>query len=227
MSQQNLPWYLRPEIVEKYESWYESPDGQRMDRCEKKVLRALLEPMQPRSLLEVGAGTAHFTRWFAGELGLEVVGVDLSPVMLAEARKYWSGPLIQADAAALPFEDRSFDVVAFITSFEYMPNPLQVLQEAGRVARKGLLMGLMNRWSVATVRRRIQEFFGKNPFFGNAHFYSLPEIKALVRRALGERITEIRWRATLFPKGIPIEDAPLPLGNFLALAVHLKEGTNG
>ncbi|MCS7198611.1 MAG: class I SAM-dependent methyltransferase [Candidatus Bipolaricaulota bacterium] len=227
MSRVYVPWYQRKEIVETYESWYQGPEGERMDRLEKATLRALLEPMQPKSLLEVGSGTAHFTRWFASELGLKTVGVDLSSLMLTEARKYWDGPLVQADAAALPFRDRSFDVVAFITSFEYMPDPVRVLREAGRVARTGILLGLMNRWSAATVRRRVQELFGKTPFFGNAHFYSLPEIKKLLQRALGDRITEIRWQSTLFPKGFPWQTARLPFGNFLALAVHLREVPHG
>jgi ubiquinone/menaquinone biosynthesis C-methylase UbiE len=226
MTQKYIPWYQRQEIVETYESWYEGPDGQRMDRLEKKVLRILLEPMQPKSLLEVGAGTAHFTRWFADALGLDVVGADLSPLMLAESRKHWNGPMIQADAIALPFKAQSFDVVAFITCFEYMPDPVKVLQEAARIARKGLLIGLMNRWSAATLRRRVQECFGKNPFFGNAHFYSLPEIQKLVKSALEDRVARIEWRSTLFPKGILIEEARVPLGNFLALAVYLKERKN-
>ncbi|MBI3460916.1 class I SAM-dependent methyltransferase [Candidatus Acetothermia bacterium] len=227
MNQDFIPWYLRQEIVESYESWYQGPDGQRMDRLEKKVLRSLIEPLAPKNLLEIGAGTAHFTRWFEQELGLSMIGLDLSPLMLAEARKYWDGMLIQADAAALPFVDKSFDAVAMITCFEYMPDPIKVLREASRVARRGMIIGLMNRWSVATLRRRIQELMGKNPFYKNAHFYSLPEIQQLLKQALGDRIAEVRWGSTLFPKGVPIETARLPFGNFLGLAVHLQEVHDG
>jgi ubiquinone/menaquinone biosynthesis C-methylase UbiE len=225
MSRDYTPWYLRPEIVQTYESWYEGPDGRRMDRLEKQVLRSLVQRLAPaQSLLEVGVGTAHFARWFEGELSLKVVGLDLSPLMLAEARKYWQGTLIQGDAAALPFPDGAFDLVAMITCFEYMPDPVRVLREAARVSRRGLVMGLMNRWSVATLRRRLQEIMGKNPFYGNAHFYSLPAIRRLLRGALGPQIAKIYWTSTLFPKGVPLEEARLPFGNFLGLAIKLRHG---
>ncbi|MCI2430813.1 class I SAM-dependent methyltransferase [Candidatus Acetothermia bacterium] len=215
-----VPWYLREEIVSSYESWYEGPKGQRMDRLEKKLLRGLLADFaESKNLLEVGCGTAHFTRWFANELGLDVVGVDLSPLMLQEARKYWQGPLLLGDAMSLPFADKSFDVVAFVTSFEYIPDPIKALREAARVSRHGLILGLMNRWSLPTVRRRIQELFGKNPFYKNAHFYSLLEIKRLLSKALGEDL-HIRWESTLFPQFLPMESARLPFGAFLGLAVR-------
>lgn len=217
-------WYLKEEIVQTYESWY-TGSGERMDRLEKKLLRSLLEDFGPvGSLLEVGSGTTHFTRWFESQ-GIHSVGMDLSPLMLKEGRRWWSGPLVQADAAALPFGDHSFDIVVMITCFEYMPRPLQVLQEARRVARKGLLMGLMNRWSWPTIRRRVQEFFGKNPFYTNAHFYSLPEMQRLLRQAWGSPY-HMRWRCTLFPPFVPIEDAALPLGAFLGLAVRFLDAKN-
>lgn len=225
LKEEFVPWYLREEIVTRYESWYEGPKGERMDRLEKKLLRSLLGYFDKvESLLEVGCGTAHFTRWFANELGLDVVGVDISPLMLQEARKYWQGPLVLGDAMALPFEDKSFDVVAFITSFEYIPDPVKALKEAARVARQGLMMGLMNRWSLQTIRRRIQEFFGKNPFYQNAHFYSLFEIRRLLTKALGEDL-HIIWESTLFPQFLPIESARLPFGAFLGLAVRWEGGS--
>lgn len=218
-----VPWYFRREIVETYEDWY-TGKGARMDRLEKGLLRGLLRELgEVRTLLEVGCGTTHFTRWFAGELGLRAVGLDLSPWMLREARRWWDGPLVQGDAAALPVRDGAFDAVAMIACFEYMPEPLKVLQEARRVARKGLLLGLMNRWSLSTLRRRVQERLGRNPFYKNAHFYSLPEILELVRRAYGPR-TPIRWSCTLFPPVVPVEAARVPFGAFLGLAVRFPDG---
>ncbi|MCS7197276.1 MAG: class I SAM-dependent methyltransferase [Candidatus Bipolaricaulota bacterium] len=200
-----------------------------MDRLEKTLLRRLLAGFPTaHSLLEVGCGTAHFTRWFATELGLSATGLDLSPLMIREARKYWQGPLVLGDAMDLPFTDKSFDLVAFIASFEYIPDPRRALREAARVARQGLILGLMNRWSLPTLRRRLQELFGKNPFYKNAHFYSLGEIRRLLHDALGDRLMRIEWRATLFPRFLPLEEATISVGGaFLGLAVHLKGGDHG
>lgn len=215
------PWYLREEVVASYEGWY-TGKGERMDRLEKKLLRSLLDDFgRVHNLLEVGSGTTHFTRWFES-LGVQAMGLDYSPLMLREARKWWDGPLMRGDAADLPFPADSFDVVAMIACFEYMPDPLKVLREAARVSRKGILMGLMNRWSWPTIRRRIQEFFGKNPFYTNAHFYSLPEFQRLLQRAFGTGY-EPRWRSTLFPPFLPLEDAAVPLGAFLGVSVRFED----
>jgi Zn-dependent protease len=71
-------------VVSGYEAWYENT-GRRADRLEKALLKQLLARFpQASSILEVGCGTGHFTRWFE-ELGLQTAGLDLSLSMLAEA----------------------------------------------------------------------------------------------------------------------------------------------
>jgi SAM-dependent methyltransferase len=73
-------------IVESYEGWY-ATYGRRADRLEKSLLRWVLGRFkEAHSILEVGCGTGHFTRWLE-MLGLNTVGIDVSPVMLAEGRR--------------------------------------------------------------------------------------------------------------------------------------------
>ncbi|MBE3598801.1 MAG: class I SAM-dependent methyltransferase [Limnochordaceae bacterium] len=217
------PWYTRPELVERYESWYEGPTGIRMDRQEKAVLRRMLDEagwLGPRArLLEVGAGTGHFTRWLKGLAG-RVVGVDLSPLMLRKARELGTTGLVGGDAARLPFASGSFDAAVLVACFEYMPHPVRVLQEVARVARCGLVLGLMNRRSVAGVRRRLQVALGRNDFFEGAHLYTLGEIRRLAREAFGGH-ARLAWRFTLYPPGIPVASSPVGGGSFLAVRVEL------
>ena len=71
------------------------------------------------TLLEVGCGTGHFTRWF-GEQGLQAMGLDFSSPMLAEAIRLGSPPCVQGDALALPFRAGAFDLVALITTLEFV-----------------------------------------------------------------------------------------------------------
>src|SRR5579872_226961 len=98
-----VPWYMRPKIVESYESWYEGK-YKRADLLEKRVLEVMMKQFDnPSKLLEIGCGTGHFTRWF-DTLGLGATGVDLSPYMLRQAKSIWKdGIFINSASLNLPF----------------------------------------------------------------------------------------------------------------------------
>ena len=109
-------------LAKGYEDWYEGR-GRRADLLEKGLLARLLSDFpEAKTVLEVGCGTGHFTRWFA-EQGFHVVGLDNSEAMLAEARKRNRVSYIAGNALALPFDDRSFDVVVFIATLEFVADP--------------------------------------------------------------------------------------------------------
>ncbi|HZT92794.1 MAG TPA: class I SAM-dependent methyltransferase [Gaiellaceae bacterium] len=69
----------------------------------------------PRRVLDVGTGSGAAARLAAERWPeAEVVGVDLSPAMVAEARRLAGSPRERyevADAAKLPFADGAFDLV--------------------------------------------------------------------------------------------------------------------
>lgn len=111
--------FADPATVASYETWYETI-GQRADRLEKALLnKFVIGFLHAHTLLEVGGGSGHFTRWFS-KLGLQAVGLDLSPAMLAEARRLGSPPCVQGEALALPFPDGAFDLAALITTLEFV-----------------------------------------------------------------------------------------------------------
>src|SRR5581483_7081193 len=71
-------------------------------------------------------------------LGHEVVGVDLSPTMVAAARE--ADPSIEvheADAAALPFAVAAFDLVLAFMSLQDVEDLDGALREAARVLEPG------------------------------------------------------------------------------------------
>jgi len=111
------------EIVPAYHQWYKEPPGLALAALEKKALSRLLFRLGGGSLLDVGCGTGYFTAWLA-ELGFLVVGLDRSASMLQFAReRYGHLSFLQGSGEALPFSDRSFDAVFFITSLEFMAHP--------------------------------------------------------------------------------------------------------
>jgi hypothetical protein len=122
------------------------------------------------------------------------------------------------NALSLPFTDRSYDVTALITTLEFLPNPARALAEAVRVARQGVLLGVLNRWSLWALRYR---FSGK-ALWRSARFFGPGELAELARRAAGRRAKAIVWRTALWP--IPgVRDVPLPWGGFIGMAVQLHE----
>jgi len=170
-----------------------------------------------RSVLEVGCGTGHFTRWMA-ERGLDALGVDISEPMLAEARRLGGPTYLRSDALSLPFADRTYDLTALITTLEFLPDPLRALAEAVRVARQGVLLGVLNRWSVLGLRYRLS---GK-ALWRSARFFAPRELVDLARRAADRRVKTVLWRTTLWP--IPgARDLPLHCGGFIGMAVILHE----
>ncbi|RZJ59544.1 MAG: methyltransferase type 11, partial [Flavobacterium sp.] len=116
-----------------------------------------------------------------------------------------------------------FDAVAFITTFEYYRDPLQVIREAARVGKKGIAFGMMNRNSPKFFRRRIQQAFGKNPFYVTATFYTPQLLTAKIHEALIGRNYSIEWTCTGLPKWFPFQQWSLPYGDFFGLYVHLED----
>ncbi len=69
-----------------------------------------------------------------------VVGVDVSPEQINFARRHRSHPSVTfetSDAMSLPFADASFDVAVCGLGLNYIPNPVQGLEEFQRVIRPG------------------------------------------------------------------------------------------
>ncbi|MEJ2735881.1 MAG: class I SAM-dependent methyltransferase [Anaerolineae bacterium] len=202
------------EAAAGYEAWYETT-GRRADRLEKDLLKQLLARFpQAGSLLEVGCGTGHFTRWFE-QLGLQTVGLDLSLPMLAEAVRLDSPSCVRGDALALPFSSSAFDLVALITTLEFVTDPARALAEALRVARRGLILGVLNRQSNLGWQLRMEG----GPVWDAARFFVPAELIHLVRRGAAGRHAEVAWRTTLWP--VWPGELPFPWGGFIGMAVRL------
>jgi len=205
-----------PALAASYEAWYET-EGRIADEAERGLLGQLLAGWpQAQTVVEVGTGTGHFARWLASA-GYRVVGIDSSAPMLAEAA--WRGGvmLVRADAEALPFATAAFDVALLITTLEFLPQPARALQEAARVARLGIVLGVLNRWHPLAWQRKRSRL----ALWQAAHFYSPFELARLVQQALGSRVIHIAWRTTLLPGPWPRRSSWLPLGAFIGMRVTL------
>lgn len=202
-----------PELAARYESWYSGP-GRRADVLEKCVLKKLLRRLDGRTILEIGCGTGHFTRWLR-TIGFEVTGLDSSAAMLEQARSHKGDEYICGNALALPFGDRSFDIAAMITTLEFVGAPRTALREAFRISRSGLLLGVINRQSLLA-RKYCRS---GNPLWNSAEFFSPRELEEMIRMVAGQRLESIHWRTTLWPLPL-VRDLRLPWGGFIGLAAR-------
>jgi len=94
-------------------------------------------PKEGMKVLEIGCGTGTNLELFA-EAGCEVAGIDLSPSMIDLAKKKLDdrADLRLGDAAEMPFEDNSFDLVLSFLTLHEMPPAVRapVMKEIVRVA---------------------------------------------------------------------------------------------
>lgn len=107
---------------------------------------ALMQIQAGHSVLDVGCGPGIDTVTLAGLVGPRgaVVGVDHDADMLsqAETRAVEAGVSdrvqhLNVDAAALPFDDNSFDACHSERVFQHQPDPTPLLAEMARVTRPG------------------------------------------------------------------------------------------
>jgi ubiquinone/menaquinone biosynthesis C-methylase UbiE len=221
MSGDPVAWRAFEREAAGYDAWYATARGRRADLAEQALLARLLAPFgAARSALEVGCGTGHFTRWLAGKLP-GVVGLERAPAMLGEARRRHPDlRLVQGDALQLPILSRAIDLSIFVISLEFVEDPGLALAEAVRVARQGVVVVALNRWSPGGFSRRWGRD-ARGPLLGRALDFTLASLRGLASRTAGPRYRGFRWASALFPVGLARTPARIPLGGVIGIAVEL------
>jgi demethylmenaquinone methyltransferase/2-methoxy-6-polyprenyl-1,4-benzoquinol methylase len=91
------------------------------------------------TVLDVATGTGAVALELVRQKRCDVVGLDQSAEMLAEARRRVDGRvrLVEGRADALPFEDGAFDALTFTYLLRYVDDPPATLRELVRVVKPG------------------------------------------------------------------------------------------
>ncbi len=101
------------------------------------------------TVVEVGAGTGNFLALF-GEVADRLIAVDLTPSMLAQARRHDGLHLVAGDGRRLPLRSGSVDLVTSAQALHHVHDPATVVKEMRRVTRPGGRVLLVDQ--VATER---------------------------------------------------------------------------
>jgi ubiquinone/menaquinone biosynthesis C-methylase UbiE len=216
-----MAWEIFEPVASRYEAWYGSEKGLRVDRAETALLAWMLELLPgAATILEVGCGTGHFSRYLTSR-SLRVVGMDRSPAMLASLHESSAQiARVQADAHNLPFRDRTVDAAVFVTSLEFLDDPRRALAEAVRVSRRGLMLIVLNRWSLGGMSRRVGPQASQT-ILGCAQDYSLSSLRAVIRDTAMPRLQGLYWRYGCVPRDLWPTPCRLPVGDVIALAAVL------
>ena len=154
------------------------------DPVQRKSLEALHLGAEDR-LLDVGCGTGAASR-SAVSVTASVVGIDLSPEMIRQARELASGlanvHFEIADSEHLPFDDGAFTAVVCSNSFHHYPDPGRAVGEMTRVLAPGGRLVLGDACSDRAAAR-IADVFLRRFEPGHVRLYRSDELGAFVRGA--------------------------------------------
>ncbi len=106
------------------EKYYREQEGVEERHARSHYIAQRLKLLAARRILEIGCGYGKQLKNLSAAKGAMVVGVDWSLEQLQKAREFCQGfspVLIGADAAHLPFRDKTFDLI--LTSAVIMHNP--------------------------------------------------------------------------------------------------------
>ncbi len=215
---------------ENYDAWYNTPRGRWIGETEFALLNELLAPSPGETLLDVGCGTGWFTRRFAGANTLKVTGLDPNAEWLNYANQHHARrrapqiDWIEGDARRLPFADASFDNVVSVTALCFVDNWPQALREMARVARRRMVLGLLNRHSLLW-REKVQT--GGSGAYRGAHWHTTDEVRNVLAQL---PVNNARMRTAIFlPSSSSLARAlefilsnRLAWGGFLAVSADVK-----
>jgi trans-aconitate methyltransferase len=181
-----------------------------------KALVDLLAPKAAERILDLGCGTGALTTEIAAR-GAEIMGVDASAAMVAQARKKF--PALQfevCDARKLGFEGE-FDAVFSNAVLHWIPEAEQVIEGVARALMpggrfvaefggKGNIQRLVAGFHRAFSALGMQEPEGVSPWF----YPSVAEYSALLER----HGLEVR-QASLFERPTVLEEGERGLENWI------------
>jgi len=123
-----------------------------------RLVSALLHMIQPRTILDVGAGTGRgILRFRENVPNASVRGIEPVAALIRQAVGKNGVPkdaIVQGSGEALPFSSGSFDVVCSFALLHHVPNPNLVVREMLRVASKAVIVVDGNRFGQGRVATR-------------------------------------------------------------------------
>ncbi len=140
--------------------WSRREPGRSLLTLQKRLLEGLWSPPQPHRVLQIGGANASFLEWFTAG-GHQVTALEPS-LRVREWLRTRLPPrvdLAQGGADDLPYNDNDFDTVAIIHALESATDPRRIIGEAGRVARRHVLLLTCNPYSISGCYQAVKSWW--------------------------------------------------------------------
>ena len=119
---------------------YEYDVGRRLNPLQRDRITAMVAPIRAgESVLDVGCNSGYIVEFLPLACAPVTEGIDAAPALVALARTRLRAAHVAA-AESLPYPDGAFDAVILGEILEHVHDPIEVLREARRVARR-LIVG--------------------------------------------------------------------------------------
>lgn len=167
--------------ADSYDGWFGTPLGAFVGDLQRRALERALENTTSGVVIDIGAGTGHFTT-VAQEH--QVIAVEPSAAMSSVGRHQSAGSTIHWCAGVgerLPLASVSVDGAMIVTALEWATDPAAWFTEVRRVVRPGgwlvmVILSALSPWA-ALYRRKADE--GLEPW-RSARFFTSEEVADLV-----------------------------------------------
>ena len=157
-------------------------DATRVSRERLVAIVAALDALDaPTRALDVGTGTGAVARLLSERWpAAEVTGVDVSPGMIAEARRLGSERYDVGDASALPYEDAAFDLVTLNNMIPFFDELARVTAPGGYVA---IAYSMGPNTPIWVPLERVRDELQRRSFLHVANFEAGGGVALLARRS--------------------------------------------
>ncbi len=175
-----------------YEKWLLKKRHHSIAELECRLMQEMLKPLKGESILDIGCGTGASILPLI-EMNLDVTGIDPSPYMLDIACRNLGSKVDfhRGFAEDLPFDDNSFNHASLFTTLEFVDDPEKAIAEAIRVAKDKLFIGVLNRYAIKSIERRVKGIF-TSTIYNRARFFSIWELKNMIKAIAGP--VPVSWR---------------------------------
>jgi SAM-dependent methyltransferase len=179
--------WCHPEIAETYDSGrFDDLTGRVYKWLEERIVEKAFGRFPPRSrVLDAACGTGRIMVLLRRH-GFQPVGCDISPAMMAVARRRlaalgYDAPLVESRVEHLPYPDGFFDAATCIGLLMHLDPDLRVraLRELARVTRGPLLV----QYGRDDLFQRVRTRLTGRPAGGSQYPVTASEIRADLQRS--------------------------------------------